>query len=53
MTVLTPQRPDRTRRLKRTGRRLMHAALFAAVRGLAYAAGTGAGGALIWWITHR
>lgn len=42
---------------RRTTRRLVHAALFSVVRGMAYALGTAAGGGLIsiaiWWITHH
>lgn len=36
-----------------TPRRLARTALFAAVRGLAYASGTGAVGLLVWWLTNR
>ncbi|MFB4308628.1 hypothetical protein [Actinomadura sp. GTD37] len=45
------------RKLTQTLRRLAHTAMFAAVRGLAYALGTAAGTALVslawWWITSR
>ncbi|MEU8251616.1 hypothetical protein [Nonomuraea sp. NPDC048916] len=34
-------------------RRLTHAAVFAVVRGLAYALGTGIVSLAVWWLTHR
>lgn len=56
-TTPTPRTHPRKRGGRHTIRRLGHAALFAVVRGLAYALGTAAGGALIslalWWITHH
>lgn len=42
------RRPQRT-----TVRRLACTALFAAVRGLDYAAGTTTGGVVLWWLTHH
>jgi hypothetical protein len=48
--------PDPTRRpqpRRRGGRRLIHAAAYAAVRGAAGAAGTAAITALIYWATHH
>ncbi|WP_119730106.1 hypothetical protein [Thermomonospora amylolytica] len=59
MTAPTAQRPtrpqgkDRRTPARRTLRRLAYAALFAAVRGLAYAAGSGLIALIIWWITTR
>ncbi|WP_281180265.1 hypothetical protein [Actinomadura hibisca] len=41
-------RPDR-----KLFRRLHRAALFAAVRGLAYGTGSTAGGVIVWWIVNR
>jgi hypothetical protein len=45
--------PARTRPARHTIRRLARTALFAAVRGLAYTAGTATFTVIIWWITHH
>lgn len=48
-----PRRRRRDRRLLNKGRRLGQAALFAAVRGIAYTLGTAGGAYLLYWLTQR
>lgn len=38
---------------RKTCRRLLRAAMFAAVRGLAYSLGAAASGWLLWWLASR
>ncbi|MEU7003256.1 hypothetical protein [Nonomuraea sp. NPDC046570] len=54
--MTTPTQPSAapTRRVRRNiARRLARAALFAAVRGVAYAAGATTVTVIIWWISNR
>jgi hypothetical protein len=60
LTRSTPHRPESTvstrahrGQRRRTAHRLAHAAIFSAVRGLAYATGTSTGGIILWWLTHH
>jgi hypothetical protein len=48
-----PPRPPRAARRRATLRRLARTALFGAVRGLGYAAGTSAAASILWWIGNQ